>query len=125
MAATCSMSFNTQCLAMRGETIYGVSKANPNITLPLAKIAVPEVSAATPIGRQRAALDVAVNAGKRPFRCASCQPVLHGVVMYVIHMPRVVGLVPNEMLPIPPLPDSPLALRSPAGTTLFSRSDAP
>lgn len=31
MAATCSMSFNTHGLAMREETIYGVSAANPNM----------------------------------------------------------------------------------------------
>lgn len=32
MAATCSMSFNTHGLAMRGETIYGGERSEPQQT---------------------------------------------------------------------------------------------
>ena len=64
---------------------------------------------ARPVLAQPPALDVMMNRRMRPIRRAFDVPVLHGIDMHVIDMALQIVLVADPMLPIPPLPNSPLA----------------
>jgi len=51
--------------------------------------------------------------------------VLHRVEMNVIHMPRQIGLIPDLMLPIAPLPDATLAFGLAADADVLDFSHPP
>ena len=58
----------------------------------------------TPIDWQHTQTDVAVERGIRPIHQSPHQPMLHGIPMYVIDVPAKIGFIPNQVLPISPLP---------------------
>ena len=62
-----------------------------------------------PIWWEEAASDVAMQAGVGPIGGALDEAVFHRVVMDVIDVVVVVGVVTDQVLPIPALPDAALA----------------
>lgn len=69
----------------------------------------------TPIQCQNSVRDVAVKRRIRPFHRARYVTMLAGIPMNVVHVPRKIVIVPNQMFPITSLPDTPLSLGNTAG----------
>ena len=68
-----------------------------------------------PIWWEEAASDVAMQAGMGPIGGALDEAVFHRVVMDVIDVVAVVGVVPDQVLPIPALPDAAFSTPLPCG----------
>lgn len=101
-----------------------MSNANPNTSL-LAKFGAFIKRISTPILIDKSRRDMLVNAGTRPIRSTLHIAVFYRIVMDIIHMPGVVLLIPNEMFPITPLPDAPLAFVYPARVAPFTGGNTP
>jgi glutathione S-transferase len=69
---------------------------------------VPHVAA--PIRRQVAACNILFETAMRPIAGAANESMLHGIEMNIIDVSLKVGIVPDRVLPIPPLPQAALAL---------------
>jgi hypothetical protein len=76
-----------------------------------------------PIGWEVASLDVTVKAGVGPSGGSLDQAMLHRVVMDVVDVIAVVGVVPDQVLPIPALPDAAFATPMPCGRSMFGGWD--
>jgi hypothetical protein len=66
---------------------------------------------AAPINREVAACNILFETAMRPIADAADESMFYGIEVNVIDMPLKVGVVPDRVLPIPPLPQSSLALR--------------
>ena len=68
-----------------------------------------------PIGWEETALDVAVKAGVWPIDGSLDESVFHRVVVDVVDVVAVVGIVADQVLPIPALPDAAFSTPLPCG----------
>ena len=68
-----------------------------------------------PIGWEEAALDMAMKAGVGPIGGSLDEAVFHRVVVDVVDVVAVVGVVPDQVLPIPALPDAAFSTPLPCG----------
>lgn len=75
-------------------------------------------AARTPLPAQNPFCHIRMKTGMLPCNRRVHAPVLHGIVMDVIHMAVEIRIVPDSVLPIPPLPDGSFILSHP-GRRIF------